>query len=203
MAGHDGIVPAEDIVIVELDGRAVATTQVWRVPRADRLVFELLGSVDPEVRGRGIGSALLTENLRRAAERAALEPAGTPMAFRAFADEGEAAHRTLLERRGFVPIRHFFLMRRPDLASVPDLPLPDGLEVRPVTPDQHRAIFEAEAEAFQDHWGHREWTDDDFRTTHAREELDTEPVGGRLGRRPGRGRRPDVDLARGERASSA
>ena len=173
MAGHDGIVPAEDIVIVELGGRAVATTQVWRVPRADRLVFELLGSVDPEVRGRGIGSALLTENLRRAAERAALEPAGTAMAFRAFADQGEVAHQALLGRRGFVSIRQFFLMRRPDLASVPDLPLPDGLEVRPVTPDQHRAIFKAEAEAFQDHWGTREWTDDDFRTTHARDELDT------------------------------
>jgi mycothiol synthase len=173
MAGEDGIVPTRDIVIAEVDGRAVATTQVWRVPRADRLVFELLGSVDPEVRGRGIGSALLTENLRRAGERAALEPAGTAMAYRAFADEGEHAHQRLLEGRGFVPIRHFFLMRRPDLATVPDLPLPDGLEVRPVTRDQHRAIFDAEAEAFQDHWGNREWTDDDFRTTHAREELDT------------------------------
>jgi mycothiol synthase len=173
MAGEDGIVPTQDIVVVELDGRAVAQAQVWRVVRTEQIVYEIGGSVDPDVRGRGIGSALLTENLRRADERAALEPAGTAIAYRAFADEGEHAHRRLLERRGFASIRHFFLMRRQDLATVPDLPLPEGIEVRPVTPDQHRAIFDAEAEAFQDHWGSREWTDDDFRTTHAREELDT------------------------------
>ncbi len=174
MAGNERIVPADDVVIVELDGRAVAMTEVWRVVRPDQVVFEVIGFVAPDVRGRGIGAALLTENLRRAEERAALEPVGTATAIRAFADQGEAASRRLLDRRGFVAIRHFFLMRRPDLATVPEMALPDGLELRPMTPDQHRAVFDAEAEAFQDHWGNRDWTDDDFRTTYAREELDTD-----------------------------
>ena len=173
MTGNERIVPADDVVIVELDGRVVAVTEVWRVVRTDLVTFEAIGFVAPDVRGRGIGAVLLTENIRRAEERAALEPAGTSTAIRAFADHGEVANRRLLERRGFSVIRHFFLMRRPDLATVPELALPEGLELRPVTPEQHRAIFDAEAEAFQDHWGSHDWTDDDFRTTFARDELDT------------------------------
>lgn len=31
--------------------------------------------------------------------------------------------------------------------------MPDGLEVRPVLPEHHWAIWEAEVEAFMDHWG--------------------------------------------------
>ena len=64
-------------------------------------------------------------------------------------------------------------MRVPSLEDVPEAPLPDGLEVRPVTPEQHRTIFDAEAEAFRDHWGHREQGDDLFRTMYAKKELDT------------------------------
>ncbi len=41
-----------------------------------------------------------------------------------------------------------------------------------MTPDQHRAIFDAEVEAFLDHWGARVKTDEDFALTHAREEFD-------------------------------
>ena len=57
--------------------------------------------------------------------------------------------------RGSRPIRWFFEMRRPTLDDIPDAPLPDGLEIRPVTPDLHRTIWEADTEAFQDHWGAR------------------------------------------------
>jgi len=78
----------------------------------------------------------------------------------------------LLEARGFQPIRWFFLMRRDLSEDIPEAPLPAGIELRPVTPDQHRTIFEAEVEAFRDHWGSREKTDDDFVHTYGRQELD-------------------------------
>ena len=60
-------------------------------------------------------------------------------------------------------MRHFFLMLRTGLDDVPDVALPEGLEIRPVAEDQWRTIFDAENEAFRDHWGHREMTDADFR----------------------------------------
>ena len=65
-------------------------------------------------------------------------------------------------------------MRRDLTAPIPDVPLPDGLEIRPVTPEQHRAIYEAQGEAFRDHWGAREPTDHGFEYTYGRKELDTD-----------------------------
>ena len=99
--------------------------------------------------------------------------AGVPIAARAFAAESEIGHRRLLEDAGFEPIRWFFETRRTPLADVPDVPLPEGLEIRPVTPEQHRAIWEADVEAFQDHWQPRVQTEADFVELFAKDDLDT------------------------------
>ena len=50
---------------------------------------------------------------------------------------------------------------RPDLEDVLDLPLPEGVEVRPVTPDMLRAIFDAHWEAFRGDWDFTEATEED------------------------------------------
>lgn len=59
-------------------------------------------------------------------------------------------------------------MVRPTLDDLPQFPLPEGVEVRPVLPEHYRAIWEASNEAFQDHWGffppteadYQEWLND-------------------------------------------
>ena len=162
-----------DLVMVEIDGEPVAEAQVWRIPRDGELVFEVGGHVIPAYRRRGIGRALLGENIRRARERVAADTTGMAAVLGGFADENEVAGRALLEGAGFELVRHFFLMRRPDLGTVPEPSLPANLEVRPVTPDQYRAVFDGEAEAFRDHWGHREPTEEDYRLTFEHPELDT------------------------------
>lgn len=163
-----------DILIVEVDDIPIAEAEVWKMLRDGTLVFELSGRVLPGYRRRGIGRALLDANIHRARERAAADRSGAPMALGAFVDEGETGARALLEGAGFEIVRHFFLMRRSGLASVDEPSLPDGLELRPVQPEAYRAIFEAEAEAFRDHWGHREPTEDDFRLTFEHPDLDTD-----------------------------
>jgi len=162
-----------DIVIAEIDGRVVGQASVERTIRAGVAVFHISGSVHPDHRRRGLGRALLHENLRRVDERGALEPDGRAFEPRGFADETEVGHIALLEQEGFVPLRWFFVMRRPTLDDVPDAPLPEGLELRPVTADQHRAIFDAEAEAFRDHWQSRELTDEDFVSLYKSSDIDT------------------------------
>jgi mycothiol synthase len=169
-----GVDPATDVVVAEIDGRMVGVADVKRVMRDGVAVYELGGNVHPDLRRRGLGRALLRENLRRADERADGEPEGQAAEARAYAEETEAGHRALLEDHGFAAIRWYFVMRRPNLVDIPDAPLPDGLELRTVTPDQHRAIFDAEVEAFRDHWSSREQTDEDFQLTFSREELDTD-----------------------------
>jgi GNAT superfamily N-acetyltransferase len=46
-------------------------------------------------------------------------------------------------------------MRRPNLANLPVLPRPDGLEIRPIPnePDAIKAVIAADNEAFLDHFG--------------------------------------------------
>ena len=63
-----------------------------------------------------------------------------------------------------MPNRRFATLVRPDLEAVADAPLPDGLETRPVPRDERllRRIWEAEVEAFRDHFGAREPTEADY-----------------------------------------
>jgi mycothiol synthase len=172
MEGTGGLVPAEDAVLAYVGDELVGEAGVERVIRDDTPTFEFWGHVHPDWRRRGIGTCLARENLRRAAERIALEPAGQPTVMAAFAEESEVGHHAILRDLGFQAARWFFLMRRPLREPIPDAPLPDGLELRPLTPDQHRIVFDAEAEAFRDHWASRTPTDEDFALLYGREEFD-------------------------------
>ncbi len=72
---------------------------------------------------------------------------------------GEAAW---LESLGYNAVRFGASLVRADLDNIPDLALPDGVEVRAVTPEMIRPIFEAHYEAFRGSWDFREATEDDF-----------------------------------------
>jgi mycothiol synthase len=164
--------PAADVIVAEIDGRIVGEAEVDRVVREGVVVYHINGHIDPDVRRRGIGRALLGANIDRARSRARLEPDGQPLELGGFAEASEVGHGALLETNGFDRIRWFFLMRRDLAEPVPAAPLPTGLELRPVETGHHRAIFDAEEEAFRDHWGHREKSESDFELTYAREEFD-------------------------------
>ena len=167
----DGLDMSIDMVVAEHDGRLVADAQVDRVVRAGVIVYQVSGHVLPGYRRRGLGRALLRHNIRRARERAAAEPAGRETALASFVDESELGHHAIVAAEGFEAIRWFFLMRRDLTAPIPDAVFPPGLELRPLRPEHHRVVFDAEVEAFLDHWGAREKTEQDFTLTHSREEF--------------------------------
>ena len=60
------------------------------------------------------------------------------------------------------PVRFEASLVRPDLEDIPDLPLPDGVEVRAVTPEMLRPIFEAHRENFRGNWDFQEAEEEDF-----------------------------------------
>lgn len=172
MEGSAGLVPAEDAVLAYVGDVLVAEAGVERVIRDDTPTYEFWGHVHPDWRRRGLGTSLARENLRRARERIAAEPAGQATIMAGYAEEAETGHHAILRALDFQPARWFFLMRRPLADPIPDAPLPDGLELRPLTPDQHRIVFDAETEAFRDHWASRTPTDEDFAVLYGREEFD-------------------------------
>jgi mycothiol synthase len=73
-----------------------------------------------------------------------------------------AGHAELAAGHGYRVVRYGFEMRRPVDAPIPDAPLPAGLEVRPVRPADHRRIWDADTEAFQDSWERGQRFEEDY-----------------------------------------
>ena len=162
-----------DALIAELDGVMIGMAFGYRMQRGTSLALESWGVMLAEHRHQGIGTALHRATRARLAAEAAADPRQGERSFRSWALDIERSDQALLRNEGYVPIRYGFEMRRFITGELPDHPLPPGLEVRPVTEDQHRAIFDADNEAFRDHWGHREHDDSDFRAMYEHPETDT------------------------------
>jgi GNAT superfamily N-acetyltransferase len=152
---HD---PTKDVLLSEIDGKLVAFTRVFweRLHEDGSRVYSHFGFVVPEWRGKGIGTTQLRWAEARAREiEAAREEAGgaAPSVLNTYAETGMQATTDLLISQEYKPVRYHFFMMTDDLDHIPDVPMPDGLEIRPVVPEHYRAIWEASAEAFRDHWG--------------------------------------------------
>jgi len=155
--------PARDAVIAEVDGIMVGHARTDWVDATDGVrEYRSRGAVDPAWRRRGIGHALLVDCERRQRELAASHDSDRPPVFGTWAKELNVGGNVLAERSGYAPARWFFDMERPGLdRELPEIrPLPDGIEVRPVSPDHLRTIWAADVEAFQDHWGGHDESDE-------------------------------------------
>lgn len=154
---HENVVNydvARDLIIAEVDGLIVGSAfGSWRQENDGLYRFQIIPTLMPQWRGRGLRRAMLRWLEARLREVAAELPAGAPKAFALGAPEQATDLRALLESEGYHVARYYNQMVRPLDEPIPDFPLPDGLELRPVTPDQYRAIWDASNEAFRDHWG--------------------------------------------------
>ena len=59
----------------------------------------------------------------------------------------------LVSELGYQTIRFFNDMKR-DLNDLPQAELPDGIIIKPALPSQFRQVWDADVEAFKDHWGY-------------------------------------------------
>lgn len=151
--------PYQDMVFAEVNGETVGYSRVWWDFNAEG---EWLGMqvafLLPAWRRKGIGTAILRQDerrLRQIAERLLAEGIITPQTrcyLDAFAMDSEVGAHALLQSEGYSPVRYEFSMLRPLAEPVEVTPMPEGLEVRPVRPEDIRAVWDASQEAFRDHW---------------------------------------------------
>jgi GNAT superfamily N-acetyltransferase len=153
--------PERDMLFVEIDGQTVGYSRVWwtRETNGTRL-YQQFAHLLPEWRDLGIRHAMVRHNERRLRGIAAEHPEDGPRLLEAWANDTETHWESILIDMGFEAVRWGFEMVRPDLEDIPDHPLPEGLEVRPVKPEHYALILQALNEAFQDHWGAVEWREE-------------------------------------------
>ncbi len=161
--------PYTDMIFAEVDPGDGRDPEVigysrgtWRTEGSGERRYIFLGRILPRWRRKGIGRAMLGWMEGRLREIASGHPAEVEKSFRGIAAQGETGLAAMLEKTGYQPVRYWFEMVRPDLENIPDFSLPEGLEVRPVLPEQYRAIWDADTEAFRDHWGFSEPSEQDY-----------------------------------------
>ncbi|MDQ3927730.1 MAG: GNAT family N-acetyltransferase [Chloroflexota bacterium] len=157
----------KDMVMVEVDGKLIGYNRLtwWKEVEDGSYVYSHWGFIHPDWRGKGIGRALFHRAEARIREIAAEHPADAPKFLDAGCNDNVTGLTELIKSEGYQPIRHWYEMTRPSLDNIPDLPLPEGIEIRPTNRsdrEQMLKVWTAEVEAFKDHWGADETEEADF-----------------------------------------
>jgi mycothiol synthase len=158
--------PFQDMIFAELNGDVIGYARGWWEEEAGDgpTLYLFVGFLMPAWRRKGIGRVMLHWVESRLRQIAASLQTGRREFFQAFVSETEEGLAILLRQEGYAPVRYMHQMVRPTLEDIPEFSLPDGLEVRPALPEHYRAIWDAGAEAFRDHWGYVPPTEDDYQT---------------------------------------
>ncbi|MDH4334596.1 MAG: GNAT family N-acetyltransferase, partial [Chloroflexota bacterium] len=156
--------PANDLVLAEVDGEVVGYGWAFWVDTTDGLREYLTrGHVHPVWRRRGVGSAILARNVAHLRGMSAVHDTDRERVMGTFADERRPGAVALVRANGYQPVRYFFEMLRPTLEAVVIPPMPEGLELRPISDREgYRRVWDADAEAFMDHWGGFDASDASF-----------------------------------------
>jgi len=155
--------PYQDMLFAEINNEVIAYSRgFWYQEENGPRIYNTVGFLAPAWRRKGIGATMLTwieNHMRIIAESHSLLESGMLQNFTNGENVGLAA---MLQKHGYKPIRYSVEMVRPDYENIPDFPLPDGLEVRPVLPEHYRVIWDAAEEAFRDHWGYSKSTEEEY-----------------------------------------
>lgn len=155
--------PYQDMLFAEMNGEIIGYSRgFWRQEENGTRIYGSVGFLTPAWRRNGIGATMLhwiEDRLRAIAESHETMDTGE---LELMAEDSNAGLAAMSEKNNYKPIRYFVEMVRPDLENIPDFPLPEGLEVRPVLTEHYRALWEADQEAFRDHWGYSAPTEEDY-----------------------------------------
>jgi mycothiol synthase len=151
---------AHDAWLVEIDGALAGYGALY----TNQGTFAD-GYVHPAFWGRGVGTRLVELGEAEARRR------GAPALQIPVLGNDDGAH-TLLERRGYRPVRRYYRMEIELDAEPPDPRWPDELRVLPYADAQADAFHAALDEAFAEEWGHEPERGVDWRAVRERRSPD-------------------------------
>lgn len=166
--------PLTDVLLADVGGRLVGLADTaWRAREAG-IGHDIGVRVHPAWRRRGLGTTLRERMEARARAVAATGVGGLgPRRLTMFAEDATPGAADFATVAGYAPDVFGFEMRRPLERPIAPAPFPPGLEVRPVRPEDHRAIWDADCEAFLDHHDPAIRDENDFLDWYAQPNLDT------------------------------
>jgi mycothiol synthase len=163
----EGFEVERDVFVVETrDGRLVGSEEFYNESEHHKLKAD--GCVHPEFRGLGIGSSLLEKMAERAQAEMELAAPDARVCIQTLMNNRNEAGHALLRNNGYAPVRYHWRMEVKLEEAPAPVTFPTGIELRPFTRDEHaRAVWQANNEAFQDHWdshesAFEEWAHDKF-----------------------------------------
>jgi mycothiol synthase len=139
----------------EESGRLAAFAMLLAPPDEQTANGYFYYRIHPDVRDTGLVEDILAWGEGRVREIGAER--GLPAVLRPDANEKDPYARGVLESHGYVPVRYFFLMRRPLDAPIPEPQFPEGFTLRHIDPESDSDIegwVEMFNLSFIDHWDH-------------------------------------------------
>jgi mycothiol synthase len=130
-------------------GEIVAIAWVWAPLAGGEITADFY--VHPEHRRRGLEETCLGLVEARAWDVARTVPAGVEPRLVTWVGEVDGRRREALVDRGFAKTREYYSMIIDLRGPRPEGRLPEGVTVRALRPDDERALYEADREAFAEH----------------------------------------------------
>jgi ribosomal protein S18 acetylase RimI-like enzyme len=153
--------PFQDMIFAELNGAPAAFGRVMWLQEGPRKAFYQMYHMNPALQDLGIDAPMQEWMEKRQLEIAAgLSDEGEKV-FIQLSAQDDLHRMRLLESFGYKAVRWYFSMWR-DLNELPEVELPEGIEVRPALPSEYHKVWERANEAFSEHWGFVEPREEDY-----------------------------------------
>ncbi|MCE9645606.1 MAG: GNAT family N-acetyltransferase [Chloroflexi bacterium] len=151
-----------DAFVVETaDGRVAGYGEFFNDNQHAKLSVDW--NVHPQFRDQGVDVSLLKRLEERAREEIPLAEADLRVFLRSTISARDIASHKIHTDLGYAPIRYQWRMEIKLDGQPPAPSWPEGVELRPFNREQHaKAVWQANNEAFRDHWGSRDATFEEF-----------------------------------------
>jgi mycothiol synthase len=158
----EGFSVEHDAFLIETkDGRVIGYEEFRN--EKDHYDLHIDGYVHPQFKGVGIGTSLLRAIEARAREEIKFAEPGLRVFIRSTFDNKDEQGHILHKTEGYSPIRYYWRMEIKLEAAPPNPVWAEGIELRRFIREEHaRAVWQADNEAFRDHWGSHESSFEDW-----------------------------------------